>query len=106
MKNSYPEIKFGKENWISPSEEQFALVIRTCDKNRRAYNNFQWPESGYVECPDWKAVPSCGNGLHGQLWGKGAWKNTSKDADATWLVVKIYAAEAVEIDNEKCKFPR
>ncbi len=30
------------------------LVLRTCDKNLKSHNGFQWPESGEVSTPDWR----------------------------------------------------
>ena len=46
-----------------------ALILRTCNSDLTSYNGFQWPESGFVEAPDWDKTPQCGNGLHGLLQG-------------------------------------
>ena len=80
-------------------------VLRTCDKNLRAYGGFQWPESGPVEAPDWQPHATCGNGLHGLLWGAGDASHLATDADAKWLVVAVVATEIVDLDG-KVKFPR
>ena len=50
------------------------LILRSTGPDRKSHGGFQWPESGYVEAPDWDPDPSvsCGNGLHGLLWGQGA----------------------------------
>ncbi|WP_287496880.1 hypothetical protein [Pandoraea sp. CB10b_02] len=82
------------------------LVIRTSDKNRKAYNGFQWPESGLVECPDWNPRAECGNGLHGILWPEGNWSDI-KDygGDETWQVVKVAKSDLIEIGG-KVKFPK
>ena len=83
-----------------------ALILRTCDKDLKSHGGFQWPESGQIECPDWKSTAACGNGLHGLLWGEGNWGLLSNDADAKWLVVKVIESDIVAIDSEKVKFPR
>ena len=82
------------------------LVLRTCDALMRSHGGFVWPESGPVECKDWKPVAECGNGLHGLLWGEGDGKLLNWDESAKWLVVEVAAADVVEIDKLKCKFPR
>lgn len=53
------------------AQPETALVLRTCDKDGRSYNGFQWPSEGPVSCPDWDPTPRCGGGLHGLLWGEG-----------------------------------
>ena len=84
---------------------EIVYVLRTCDKNLRAYGDFQWPESGPVEAPDWQPRATCGNGLHGLLWGAGDASHLATDADAKWLVVAVVATEIVDLDG-KVKFPR
>jgi hypothetical protein len=81
------------------------LVMRTCDAKMRAHGGFVWPMSGPVECPDWKPVAECGNGLHGLLWGEGDASLLNWSDDANWLVVEVAAADVVTI-NRKVKFPR
>ena len=86
------------------------LVLRTCLSDMRSpssdANGFRWPRSGPVECPDWSATPSCGNGLHGALWGEGsggtpwAWEDSG-----VWLVVEVAASDVVDLGG-KVKFPR
>jgi hypothetical protein len=49
----------------------FVYVLKFTDENFRAKNDFQYPTSGMVECPDWKNTQNCGNGLHGFLYGEG-----------------------------------
>ncbi|CAB4135288.1 hypothetical protein UFOVP276_244, partial [uncultured Caudovirales phage] len=81
-----------------------ALVLRTCDKDLRSYNGFQWPKSGFVKCTDWVASKECGNGLHGLLWGEGDGSLLSTAADAKWLVVEIDLSQAIDL-GDKVKFP-
>src|SRR5438309_2329889 len=81
------------------------LVLRTCAADMTAHGGFQWPESGPVECQDWKPVAACGNGLHGLLWGQGDYGLLNKSFDAKWLVVEVEKSEIVKI-GEKVKFPR
>ena len=81
------------------------LCLRTCDAQRRGHGGFQWPESGYVEAPDWSPEPCCGKGLHGLLWGEGEAFQLSDFEDAVWLVVAVDAADIVDLGG-KVKFPR
>ena len=90
-----------------PSEK--VLVLRTCTKEMTgthdAGKQFTWPESGPVECTDWKPTAECGNGLHGLLWGDGEWNLLSKDPEAKWLVVEVDSRVIVDLGG-KVKFPR
>lgn len=74
------------------------LVLRTCAADMSSYDGFVWPESGYVEAPDWDPDPriDCGRGLHGLPWGEGNWSLLSTAADAKWLVVEVDPADIVE----------
>jgi hypothetical protein len=81
------------------------LVLRTCPADLKSYNDFQWPESGPVEAPDWSPTPECGRGLHGWLWGAGDWSMKSKDPGAKWLVVEVAKADVIDLGG-KVKFPR
>lgn len=86
-------------------ESQVTYMLRTCDADRRAYHSFQWPESGLVICPDWRATKACGNGLHGLLHGDGDNSLLNWNDDALWLVVAIDRTSVVEIER-KVKVPR
>ena len=81
------------------------LVLRTCASNRTSHEGFTWPESGPIECPDWKPTAECGNGLHGCLWGEGDGTLLDWSPDARWLVVEVRASEVVDLAG-KVKFPR
>jgi hypothetical protein len=79
-------------------------MLRTCDKNMRAYNGFVWPESGPVSAPDWNPEPVCGGGLHGLLMGIGDISHLSRDSDAKWFVVAVDSGSVVDLDD-KVKVP-
>ena len=32
-----------------------SIVLRVCRSDMTSYNGFIWPETGYVEAPDWDA---------------------------------------------------
>lgn len=81
------------------------LVLRTCDKRLRSFNNFKWPAKGPISAPDWNREPVCGNGLHGLLWGEGDHTLLNFDDDARWLVVEVEANHIVHI-GRKVKFPK
>ena len=72
------------------------LILRTCHEDLRSYADFLWPESGYVEAPDWNPDPgiACGMGLHGALLGEGDGSLFRWEDDARWLVV---AAEEEDV---------
>ena len=80
------------------------LILRICNADMSSSHGFTWPETGHVECPDWKKNDECGNGLHGWLWGEGdhsvaTWTGTNK-----WLVVEVLAKDVIDLDG-KVKFP-
>jgi hypothetical protein len=81
------------------------LVLRTCDANLRSYGNFQWPDSGPVEAPDWDPTPKCGGGLHGLVDGLGDWSLLDWSIDARALLVEVESGVVVSFDG-KAKFPR
>lgn len=79
-------------------------------------NGFVWPLEGPVEAPDWRATdphphlgPSCGNGLHGWLWGQGNEDDSaySRDPEALWQVVDVETEDGfVRLHGGKVKFRR
>jgi hypothetical protein len=87
------------------AEPKTALVLRTCGADMTSYGGFLWPESGPVECPDWKPTKQCGNGLHGFLWGEGKGGLASWGEGARWLVVEVIESDVIDLDG-KVKFPR
>ncbi len=77
------------------------LMLRTCDKDGRAHGGFQWPKSGDVTAPDWKPKATCGNGLHGLLWGEGDGGHLSGAEDAVWMVFGVKAdTPRVDLDGK------
>jgi hypothetical protein len=94
----------------TPKEEpapkpETVLVLRCVDANRRAYNGFQWPESGPVEAPDWEATQECGHGLHGWLRGVGDPNVATIHNDSLWQIVEVVAADVIDLGG-KVKYPR
>ena len=85
---------------------RYVLILRTCAADMTSHGGFKWPKKGRVQCKDWKPTPTCGNGLHGLLWGEGDASLMNWSDDAKWLVVKVRADEVVKIDDAKVKFPR
>jgi len=101
---------FTKAPKVQPSFPQNpTYLLRTCDKNLKAYGGFQYPEKGYVEAPDWKPKPVCGNGLHGLLMGKGNQSLLNWDESEIWQILavdpKTVAEIDVEFDGGKAKVP-
>lgn len=70
-----------------------------------SYMGFKWPESGFVQAPDWDSRPIPGKGLHGLLWGEGDGSLLNWDYDAKWLVVEVDGNSIVDLGG-KVKFPR
>ena len=89
-----------------PAPPVKVLMLRTCGADMKSYNGFVWQRQGPVECQDWDPAPTCGHGLHGLPWGNGDWGLLSKADDAVWQVVEVDAANVVNIDGMKAKFPR
>lgn len=58
---------------MSSESAKKVLILRSCNKDFTSYNKFKYPESGWVEAPNWNPDPTidCGQGLHGLLWGEG-----------------------------------
>lgn len=80
------------------------LALRTCSADMTSRNDFVWPESGHVECPDWQATQECGSGLHGFLWGEGDGSMLDWSPDARWLVVEVDEDSFIDLGG-KIKFP-
>ena len=91
---------------VAGKKPQVTYVLRSNKASMVSHSGFVWPESGPVECPDWKPEARCGNGLHGLLMGEGDSSLLTWDDDAKWLVVAVDPAEVVKIDAAKVKFPR
>ena len=86
-----------------------SLVLRACDASLRSHEGFQWPDQIGTEviAPDWSAEASCGNGLHGWLYGAGDASASSyhEKPESKWLVVEVETAALVMLGG-KVKFPR
>jgi len=73
-----------KQKLANRLKGETVLVLRTVNKDRKAYNGFQWPEKGYVEASDWSTDAVCGQGLHGCLRGVGDSSLLNWDDSALW----------------------
>ena len=104
----YEEIKCGDaivtqaKDYLLPTGK--VLILRTNDKNNRAYGGFQWPQQGLVEAPDWSSAAMCGRGLHGALWGVGDASLLKWDADAIWQVIEADESSVIDLGG-KVKVP-
>ncbi len=67
------------------------LVMKVVGPDMRSYGGFLWPESGYVEAPDWDHQPACGRGLHGWLNGQGDYtcQSFTEIDGAKWLILEV-----------------
>lgn len=80
-----------------------AYILKSLPADRVAYGGFQWPESGYVEAPDWNPEPECGGGLHGFLNGEGDAALACLNNDAVWKVLETDENAIVDL-GRKVKF--
>ncbi len=80
-----------------------AYILKSLPADRVAYGGFQWPESGYVEAPDWNPEPEPGGGLHGFLNGEGDAALACLDNDAVWKVLETDENAIVDL-GMKVKF--
>ena len=86
-----------------------SLVLRVCREDFTSYGGFVWPSAvgTVVEAPDWLQNESCGNGLHGWLYGEGDvscvghWERP----EAKWLVLEVQSNTIISLGG-KVKFPR
>ncbi len=92
-----------KVNMTTPNTT--VLVLRTCNGDLTSKNNFTYPSSGPVQCPDWQPTAECGKGLHGLLWGQGDGTLLNWSQDAKWLVLRVEAGDIVDL-VDKVKFPK
>ena len=76
------------------------LILKTVTADMQAYGGFVWPESGPVEPQRWDPTDTCGNGLHGLLWGCGSARYLSTDRDARWLVFAADEADVVDLGGK------
>lgn len=82
------------------------LALRTSGEDGTSHGGFRWPESGFVEAPDFSCEPTCGRGLHALLWGEGEAGNLRwDDPKALWQVVAVESADIIDLGG-KIKFPR
>ena len=84
-------------------KENHSYILRASGKDGISKNGFKYPNLGLVECPDWKATESCGNGLHGWLWGVGDY--SLSDHKPLWQVIEVADSDIVQLGN-KVKFPK
>ena len=103
MKATVRKIRLPKKSKSAAVET--VLVLRTVDKDRKAYGGFVWPESGPVEAPDWDPKAVCGAGLHGCAKGVGNLSLLNWHIDALWQVVEVQKDSIVDLAG-KVKFPR
>ena len=88
------------------ADTDWVYFLRTCNADMTSHNGFVWPESGWVEAPDWNGRAECGGGLHGLPWGRGDGSLLNWDTAAKWLVFRARPAETVAIDGAKSKVRR
>ena len=86
--------------------ENYVYVTKSVNKDLTAHGGFQYPKSGIVEAPDWKATETCGKGLHGFLWGEGKGDLADYDADHVWLLIKVNMNDGFVDLKDKVKFRR
>jgi hypothetical protein len=85
------------------------LVMKCVGPNGESHGSFIWPTKvgAIVEAPDWSPAASCGNGLHGWLWGLGdlsAAGGRAKTDDAVWMALAVIEADVIDLGG-KVKFP-
>jgi len=86
------------------------LVMKCVGPNGESYGSLIWPTKVgvVVEAPDWSPSASCGNGLHGWLWGLGDLNAAGAMAttdDAAWMALAVIETDLVDLGG-KVKFPR
>jgi hypothetical protein len=71
-------------------------------------SSFVWPEKlgAEIVCDDYVPSTTCGNGLHGLLWGYGDHSYLSREENAVWQIVEVREEDLVDIRYGKVKFGR
>jgi len=89
------------------SKIKTVLCLRTCKADHTSHNKFTWPSKigSLVEVADFDPAPVCGKGLHGLLWGEGAYNLLDWSPEAIWQVVEVEEKTLVDLDG-KVKFPK
>ena len=91
------------------NSKETSLVLRVCRADGTSHGGFQWPMEVGAEviAPDWKNNTECGSGLHGWLYGQGAYSCTTHwgGDGARWMVLEVESFGIVML-NGKCKFER
>ncbi len=61
-------------------------LLRTSSNQGVSYSNFEWPIEGWARPRRWSTNPrqSCGDGLHGLLFGEGDWSHLTHNGDGEW----------------------
>ena len=83
----------------APKEGE-VLILKSLPADLKAQGGFQWPESGYVEAPDWNIKPECGGGLHGWLWGQGDASLRCRDEDTRWIVASTHHLGTIDLEGK------
>ena len=83
-------------------------VLKAVPASGMTRNDFPWPESGQVECPDWIPHNECGNGLHAWIWEESPTsEGCSLEEGMTFRVVEIDDSQENMVKLEgKIKFHR
>ena len=89
------------KNYTVPAGK--VLVMKQVSPKNTAYNGFEWPDLGFVECEKWEAKEECGNGLHGFLKGAGNGSLADYDKDAIWKLCEVEENGIIDLKG-KVKF--
>ena len=78
------------------------IVVRSCKQDMTSHNGFQWPETGFIEAPDWNDTPQCGHGLHALRPGD---NNPGEWHAGKYLAVETHDSPIIDLGG-KVKFRR
>lgn len=99
--------RFDAEPWTQePFGPEYGYMLRKNAPGSQGYEGFQWPQSGYVEAPEWDGRADNNKGLFGYLGGVGDIRlgtpgRYNRGPEEDWMVFKIrldeiHACDALE----------
>ncbi len=77
------------------------LLVKCVDKGGISHGGFQWPKSGTVTTPNWKADNSCeSGGLFGWPWGLNLGGGKEPMYDGDWIVFAASPESVVDMGDK------
>ena len=81
------------------------LVLKHTDKDRKAYNNYQYPDVGGGDTISFDNKPECNDkGFYGWAYGIGIGDGKDVDSQGKWALLEVEAKKGIVQIGLKVKF--